>query len=118
MTQRFCTVCNQEINPLRIKALPTARTCVECSTETPKRGRILTLGEGDHTYNEIEILSEESYKAVTELELTRGISKKKIHIELQDLDEEEFGDSVHNITAAFKSLEDDDDAVEYNDEEE
>lgn len=118
MHKKFCISCNQEINPLRIKALPTAKTCVECSTESPKRGRILTLGEGDHTYNEIEILSEESYRSITELEMTRSISKKKVHIELQDLDEDEFGDSDYQIKATYDSLNTQDDKPQYNDEEE
>ena len=27
-----CCKCSKEINPLRIKALPEAKTCVNCST--------------------------------------------------------------------------------------
>ena len=68
MTKRFCKVCGEEINPLRVKALPSAVTCVEHSNAAPKRGRILTLGSGDHTYNEIEILEEEQYRHVTAIE--------------------------------------------------
>lgn len=68
MDKRFCKVCGEEINPLRVKALPSAVTCVEHSNTAPKRGRILTLGSGDHTYNEIEILDEEAYKHVTAIE--------------------------------------------------
>ena len=65
MDKRFCKVCGEEINPLRVKALPSAVTCIEHSNTAPKRGRILTLGEGDHTYNEIEILEEDVYRYVT-----------------------------------------------------
>ena len=68
MEKRFCKVCGEEINPLRIKALPSAVTCIEHSNTSAKRGRILTLGEGDHTYNEIEILDEETYRHVTAIE--------------------------------------------------
>ena len=68
MEKRFCKVCGEEINPLRVKALPSAVTCVEHSNTSAKRGRILTLGEGDHTYNEIEILDEETYRYVTAIE--------------------------------------------------
>jgi len=68
MEKRFCKVCGEVINPLRVKALPNAVTCVEHSNTAPKRGRILTLGEGDHTYNEIEILEEDVYKYVTAIE--------------------------------------------------
>ena len=68
MEKRLCTICQEEINPLRIKALPDTKTCVNHSTVGAKRGRILTLGEGDHTYNEIEILEEEVYRRVVALE--------------------------------------------------
>lgn len=62
-------MCGEEINPLRVKALPDTKTCVNHSTVSPKRGRILTLGEGDHTYNEIEIMDEDTYRRVTAIEL-------------------------------------------------
>ena len=48
-----CIHCEQEINPLRLKALPGARTCVNCSTTGAKKSIIVTLGEKDHTCNEI-----------------------------------------------------------------
>lgn len=86
---KLCIKCQEEINPLRIKALPTARTCVGCSTETPKKGRILTLGTGDHTYNEIEILTEESYRNIVELEESRGIFKRKKKVQDFKVEEEE-----------------------------
>ena len=48
-----CIHCKEEINPLRIKALPTAKTCVDCSTTGPKRGVVATFGEKDHTWNDV-----------------------------------------------------------------
>lgn len=57
-----CLICNTEINPLRLKALPGTKTCVNCSTTGAKRGVIVTGGEGDHTYNDLVVLEEDDYK--------------------------------------------------------
>ena len=56
-----CIHCKQEINPLRLKALPTTRTCVECSTTGPKRGVVATFGEKDHTWNDVVFLEDDQY---------------------------------------------------------
>ena len=55
MDKRFCKVCGEEIHPLRLKILPNTVTCVEHSTTGQKRARTLSLGQGDHNYNGIEI---------------------------------------------------------------
>lgn len=57
-----CIHCKQEINPLRLKALPTARTCVECSTTGPKRGVVATFGEKDHTWNDVVFLEDDQFE--------------------------------------------------------
>jgi hypothetical protein len=57
-----CIHCKEEINPLRIKALPTARTCVDCSTTGPKRGVVATFGEKDHTWNDVVFLEDDQYE--------------------------------------------------------
>jgi hypothetical protein len=57
-----CIHCGVEINPLRLKALPGARTCVECSTTGPKKGVVATFGEKDHTYNEVVFLEDDQYE--------------------------------------------------------
>ena len=56
-----CIHCKQEINPLRLKALPSTRTCVECSTTGPKRGVVATFGEKDHTWNDVVFLDDDQY---------------------------------------------------------
>lgn len=56
-----CIHCKQPINPLRIKALPNTRTCVNCSTTSPKRGVVATFGEKDHTYNEVVFLEDDQF---------------------------------------------------------
>jgi hypothetical protein len=55
-----CIHCKQEINPLRLKALPGTVTCVNCSTTGAKRGVVVTLGEKDHTCNEILFLEDDN----------------------------------------------------------
>jgi hypothetical protein len=57
-----CIHCQIEINPLRLKALPGTRTCVECSTTGAKKGIIVTLGEKDHTCNEVMFLEDDQYE--------------------------------------------------------
>ena len=110
---RLCIKCQEEINPLRIKALPSAKTCVSCSTEGAKRGRILTLGSGDHTYNEIEILDEETYNNVMELEESRGILKRKKKVSIKEDIEEEVLEEVEDLVRVPVREYDDDEEDTY-----
>jgi hypothetical protein len=57
-----CIICDEEINPLRLKALPGTKTCVNCSNVGAKRGVTITGGEGEDTYNDLVILEEDQYK--------------------------------------------------------
>jgi hypothetical protein len=57
-----CIHCQIEINPLRLKALPGTKTCVDCSTTGAKKGVIVTLGEKDHTCNEVMFLEDDQYE--------------------------------------------------------
>ena len=59
--QRKCVKCREAINPLRLKALPTAKTCVECSTTGAKRGVPMMYGEKDHTWTDMVIMEPEEY---------------------------------------------------------
>ena len=91
-----CIYCQQPINPLRLKALPGAKTCVECSTTGAKRGVIETFGEKDHTWNDIVFLEENEYEKY--LKSTKKAKFSKIeefekdddikNINLLDLEEE------------------------------
>jgi len=118
MDKRFCTVCGEEINPLRVKALPDTKTCVNHSTVGAKRGRILTLGEGDHTYNEIEILDEETYRKVVAVEF--GVDRLAEEMpEIQNYDQALVADDTRALKEkAEKFLEDEEDAVLLEDPEE
>ncbi len=118
MDKRFCTVCGEEINPLRVKALPDTKTCVNHSTVGAKRGRILTLGEGDHTYNEIEILDEETYRKVVAVEF--GVDRLAEEMpEIQNYDQALVADDTRALKEkAEKFLDDEEDAVLLEDPEE
>jgi hypothetical protein len=61
MENRICIKCKQEINPLRIKALPSAKTCVDCSTTGAKRGVPMMFGEKDHTWTDIILMEPEEF---------------------------------------------------------
>jgi len=56
-----CIKCNFEINPLRVKALPNTRVCVDCSSTGAYKAVTTTNGEGDHTWNGLEIMTPEQY---------------------------------------------------------
>ena len=59
MESKNCVYCKQEINPLRIKALPNTKTCVDCSTVGAKKGMSMVFGEKDHTWNDMIIVEPE-----------------------------------------------------------
>ena len=61
MENRLCVKCRQEINPLRLKALPTAKTCVDCSTTGAKRGVPMMFGEKDHTWTDMVIMESDEF---------------------------------------------------------
>lgn len=97
LEMKRCIHCEEEIHPLRVKVLPHTKTCVTCSTEGPKRGRILTLGSGDHTYTEIEVLDEDQYREAVRLEF--GDKAVVEDLELQDYDSDEVQDNVNALKA-------------------
>lgn len=62
-----CIVCKEEINPLRLKALPSTNTCVNHSSTERKSGYTIQVGEGDHTYNDIIIIEPEQKQQFEQL---------------------------------------------------
>jgi hypothetical protein len=91
MEDKKCIKCNQTINPLRIKALPNTKTCVDCSTVGAKKGVSMMYGEKDNTWNDMIIIepeeivifnNEEAYLEEFEDE------EKKIENKNEDEDEE------------------------------
>ncbi len=61
MESRLCIKCREEINPLRLKALPSAKTCVDCSTTGAKRGVPMMFGEKDHTWTDMVIMEADEF---------------------------------------------------------
>lgn len=104
MNKRFCKVCGVEIHPLRLKALPSAVTCVEHSSAGRKRGRILSLGSGDHNYNELEVLEEDDFIRVRQLESSRGRgdAKASIALEILDYEKSETSDNHNALQSASR----------------
>ena len=51
-----CSKCSGEINPLRLKALPSATTCVECSDTS--RWYVRNVISGKTTYCETEVIKD------------------------------------------------------------
>lgn len=58
MENRLCVKCKEEINPLRLKALPDTFTCVECSTVGAKKSKTVMYGEKDDTWTDIVIVDD------------------------------------------------------------
>lgn len=53
--EKKCKGCGEPIHPKRLELVPTTMCCVKCSTTGRKGGVNITVGEGDHTYNDIII---------------------------------------------------------------
>ena len=108
MIKRFCKVCGEQINPMRLKVLPTAVTCVEHSTTGQKRARTLSLGQGDHNYNEIEILDEEVYRQVVAIEYGERSPLDDL-LETQDYEAETASDRSGSLQKRARLIENDED---------
>jgi hypothetical protein len=68
--------------------------CVSCSTVKPKVGVTTVEGKGDHTYNDLIIMEQDTYISIKKKEAE--LSGKSVHIEMLDLDKDE--------TAIFQSV--------------
>ena len=51
-----CIKCNNEINPLRLEALPQTKTCVNCSST--ERWYVRNIISGKTEYSEAEIIKD------------------------------------------------------------
>ncbi len=66
-----CFKCQNEIHPGRLKALPDARTCVDCSTTS--KWYIRNVISGKTTYCETEIIKDpESAKTIAAMDRRTG----------------------------------------------
>tara|TARA_B110000285_G_scaffold109244_1_gene123989 strand:- start:51 stop:299 length:249 start_codon:yes stop_codon:yes gene_type:complete len=57
-----CVKCKEGIHPLRIKALPNTKVCVSCSTSGTYKAITTVGGSGDHTWNDIQIMTSDQYE--------------------------------------------------------
>lgn len=64
-----CIKCNSEINPLRLKALPNTRVCVNCSSESALSGFM----SFDHkTAPTLNICSSETLEKINAMSKRKG----------------------------------------------
>ena len=86
MESRDCIKCKQQINPLRVKALPNTLTCVNCSTTGAKIAVPMTFGEKDHTWNEVVFMETTEYNTFKD---QKTVSLDKLEYEEEEVKEEE-----------------------------
>ena len=66
-----CIKCYENINPLRIKALPETKTCVNCSTTS--RWYVRNVISGKTTYAETEVIKDpEAAKTISNMDRRLG----------------------------------------------
>jgi hypothetical protein len=82
-----CIKCNIKIPPKRLEILPGTKTCVNCSTESAKRGVPVMRGTGDHTWVDLEVLTQEQFDEYKEL-TTKPSKRTKHKAEMQDFENE------------------------------
>lgn len=105
-----CPKCGTDF-PLKRKELGY-HVCISCSTELPKVGRVVMVGEGDHTCIELDIMDQETAARLTELEnIQRGL-KTKGTVELLDYDSDEDELEQQTKEKVRKVLEEDEDEEE------
>tara|TARA_R110001592_G_scaffold323647_4_gene603052 strand:+ start:1747 stop:1977 length:231 start_codon:yes stop_codon:yes gene_type:complete len=68
MEDKICIKCKKPINPMRLKALPGTKTCINCSTVGAKSGVPVMFGSKDHTWTDLVIMEEDEFKAFKERE--------------------------------------------------
>ena len=88
--------------------------CIHCSQEQPRIGRVVTMGEGDHTWNEIEFLDTVTAKKISEFEKQKSLSRL---LELDLMEEDTFNETVQEIQHKLSSGEDTEEEDEYLEEE-
>jgi len=72
MKNEMCVKCKKSINPLRLKALPGTKTCVDCSSVGAKSGVPVMFGSKDHTWTDLVIMEEDEFKAFKNREKNKG----------------------------------------------
>ena len=91
MENRICIKCRETINPLRIKALPTAKTCVGCSTTGAKRGMPVMFGDKDNTWVDVVLMESDDFER-----LEKFNKKKPRFDKIEEVDSDDDGKSWDN----------------------
>jgi len=66
-----CCKCNNEINPLRLKAIPTTKVCVSCSDTS--RWYVRNIISGKTTYAETEVIKDpDTAKSIAAMDRRAG----------------------------------------------
>jgi hypothetical protein len=94
MENRICIKCKQEINPLRVKALPNTKTCVDCSTVGAKKGMSMVYGEKDHTWNDMVIIDASEADRMERTKQNKNISFDKVEMNDDEDDDVKLWDNT------------------------
>lgn len=98
LEQIKCKRCANDMPKLRLDNYGYS-FCVNCSTVTPKVGRIRVVGEGDHTVTELDILDQDTAKRLQELEnSSRGV--RNVPLEVLNFEEDELSDDIKVLVEA------------------
>lgn len=65
-----CLKCGEEIPELRLKALPSAKTCIACSSTSRVAG--FPIISGKTTYSELQIISQDKAVELHEMQERKG----------------------------------------------
>ena len=101
-----CVKCGNLLPELRLTKYGY-NFCVSCSDVTPKVGRVIVVGEGDHTATELEIVDQETAGRLHELE-NQSRRVKNVPVELLNFEEEESTSKVTSIPDSAVIVDDED----------
>ena len=105
-----CVRCGNDMPKLRLEKYGYD-FCVNCSDVKPKVGRILVIGEGDHTATELDVVDQDAARRLQELENTsRGV--RNIPLEILNYDEDELTDDAKALDAVIEKTLDDELEIE------
>jgi len=108
-----CSICGNPMPKLRLTRFGY-KHCVQCSTEKPKVALTTVYGSGDHTWNDIVVMDQDTAKSLAEKEAE--ILGKKVYFEELDYDEDDSieapqqaNEKVRKYLKDLEDQEDDDD---------
>ena len=62
--EQICNGCSNPIQAGRLKALPSTKVCVDCSTAGRKKAVTITGGDREDTFNDIVIVNDREYQEI------------------------------------------------------